>query len=456
MLLKDIINNFKTPLEFDINFKIEKEDILMILEAGRWAPSAENQQVWRFIAIDGAEMKKIVIESVKKQDPRLLNESNNLIEPILKSSFIFSKENFDSKTDKYKDNILESYIYDLKCANTASFFIISAHKDNRLGRIFGFTDIGGSLTNMILLSKNLGYSVRLIRNFNRDIIREKLNIHESFFVDHLLAIGKPVKESEKTELANKNYEDFYFHNQWGNPLKISEFKEEDSSFQDYDVEVVDPIVDRRSVRSYFETKDIADCIKFELIKAGMIIPLTINKPYIKIILIDDKNLIKDFAKNSKFVIQQSHVKQVPLIVAITYDCSNNSPAFYAETDTGAIIQSMILRAHSLGIGSCWIGAFSRRATKEILEIEGNWKIPSVAIFGYPKKYPKPTPRLSLGKIGYYNLWDVPIEKEKRSLIPNDHFLSIASRKFRNTRVKTILRNRKVGNPIGIPEFEELL
>ncbi len=128
----------------------------------------------------------------------------------------------------------------------------------------------------------------------------------------------------------------------------------------------------------------------------------------------------------------------------------------AAVDAGAIIQNILLRAHSLGVGSCWIGAFSRNKVSKILDIEENWHIPTIAIFGYPNKYPKPTPRKDLAKICFYNEWKVRVQKRHRRVLPNYHAPSIILRKVRNTRVKTPLRQRRVGDLKGIPEFERIM
>ncbi|HRT36706.1 MAG TPA: nitroreductase family protein, partial [Caldisericia bacterium] len=40
------------------NEKIKDEEILKIVEAGRWAPSASNNQPWRFIIVQNVELIK--------------------------------------------------------------------------------------------------------------------------------------------------------------------------------------------------------------------------------------------------------------------------------------------------------------------------------------------------------------------------------------------------------------
>jgi len=43
-----VLTNRRSPRSFDANAVISKEDLLGILEAARWAPSANNFQPWRF------------------------------------------------------------------------------------------------------------------------------------------------------------------------------------------------------------------------------------------------------------------------------------------------------------------------------------------------------------------------------------------------------------------------
>ena len=37
-----------SPRSFDANYKLSEHEVLSILEAARWAPSANNAQPWRF------------------------------------------------------------------------------------------------------------------------------------------------------------------------------------------------------------------------------------------------------------------------------------------------------------------------------------------------------------------------------------------------------------------------
>lgn len=455
MLLKEIINKWKYPKSFDEEVTLTHKEILKLIEAAHWAPSAENQQVWKFFVIEKEKKRNPVIDSIKRQDPRLKSTTHKIEKPVLDAKFVFTTDNFDALKDKYRDLIKDSHKNDINSSENASLFIIYTHSKKFLGNTFGSSDVGAAMLNTHIEAINLGYNCRWIRNFDRKFLRDKFNIPDKYIIDSILAIGKTETIGDHPEIVKKDFQDFFYINNWENNIEFSKF-EEDNEFKEYKVDAVDSILDRRSIRDFKEDKKIPYHNQYKLMKSAMMVPLTVNRPYLKVLLVEDINIIQQIANNSKiFIKRQKHVQQVPLITILAYDCSNNSPAFYAEVDTGAIIQSMLLRAHSLGIGSCWIGAFNRNEIKKILNIPDEWHIPTLAIFGYPNEYPSPTPRKDLGKICYYDEWKNPIKERERTIMPSSNFLSILFRRMKNGQKKSILRKRRVGRIENIPEFKKL-
>jgi nitroreductase len=52
-----VLANRWSPRAYDVNHTVSQHELLSILEAGRWAPSANNAQPWRFsIATRGSEL----------------------------------------------------------------------------------------------------------------------------------------------------------------------------------------------------------------------------------------------------------------------------------------------------------------------------------------------------------------------------------------------------------------
>jgi nitroreductase len=63
--LTDLLEKRWSPRAYDANHLISDEDLLSILEAGRWAPSANNGQPWRFsVAVRGSDVHAKVTEGL--------------------------------------------------------------------------------------------------------------------------------------------------------------------------------------------------------------------------------------------------------------------------------------------------------------------------------------------------------------------------------------------------------
>ncbi|MFQ6056398.1 MAG: nitroreductase family protein [Methanosarcinales archaeon] len=73
-------------------------------------------------------------------------------------------------------------------------------------------------------------------------------------------------------------------------------------------------------------------------------------------------------------------------------------------DVSAAIQNMLLTAHSMKLGSCWIGAFREEEIKEILEVPKEIKILAIIPIGYPDEDPLPPPRYLLDRVTHINKW----------------------------------------------------
>ena len=60
--MTDLLVSRWSPRSYDENHEISDQDLLSILEAGRWAPSSNNGQPWRFSAAKrGTELHKKVV-----------------------------------------------------------------------------------------------------------------------------------------------------------------------------------------------------------------------------------------------------------------------------------------------------------------------------------------------------------------------------------------------------------
>ena len=71
---------------------------------------------------------------------------------------------------------------------------------------------------------------------------------------------------------------------------------------------------------------------------------------------------------------------------------------WAIVDTTIALEHIVLVAHDLGFGTCWIGAFNEDELKKFLKIPDKYKVVALIVVGYPNEQPPPRPRKSLDEI----------------------------------------------------------
>jgi nitroreductase len=67
-------------------------------------------------------------------------------------------------------------------------------------------------------------------------------------------------------------------------------------------------------------------------------------------------------------------------------------------DAGIAGEHFILRATELGLGTCWIGWFNKKAVRELLNIPSGWDVPALITVGFPAEIPEPKDRRPVSEI----------------------------------------------------------
>jgi len=188
--------------------------------------------------------------------------------------------------------------------------------------------------------------------------------------------------------------------------------------------IIENIKSRRSVRSYLD-KDIPKELVEDIIEAGRYAPSALNKQPWEFVVISDKKLIKELSEIvtkkikriysllpilklfSKRLRDERNISALrktatiegdtvfytaPLIVFIV----SSKKSRYIATDCALAAENMALTAHSLGLGSCFIGRglfLSKNKTfYKKTGLGSKYKIHVCLVFGYPKEYPKSVPQ----------------------------------------------------------------
>jgi len=165
--------------------------------------------------------------------------------------------------------------------------------------------------------------------------------------------------------------------------------------------VLEAIKKRQSVRSY-QDKEIPEEILQQILEAGRLAPSASNGQGWKFIVVKDENLRKKLVpacKNQKFV------GEAPIVIAgcgtdPDYIMTNGEHTY--SIDLAIALDHMSLEAASLGLGTCWIGAFYQDQVKEILGVPESVRVVNLLTLGYPKELGIKTGRKLLSEIICYN------------------------------------------------------
>ena len=146
----------------------------------------------------------------------------------------------------------------------------------------------------------------------------------------------------------------------------------------------DRVVEKRqSIRNFSSKKvDWREVIK--AIDSALQAPSAGNMQTLRFIIVSDRDKIKKLADAS----QQDFVAKAQFVVVVCSDKSQIARMYedrtemYSRQNAGAAIEHFLLKIVDLGMASCWVGAFSDRVVKEILQIPDDIDVEAILPVGY--------------------------------------------------------------------------
>jgi len=166
------------------------------------------------------------------------------------------------------------------------------------------------------------------------------------------------------------------------------------------------ILDRRSIRRFTEQK-IEKQTLTELLTAAMYAPSAVNKQPWHFVVIDRKELMESIMEihpNAGMLSTASHA------VVVCGDEQLQHDDGYWVVDCGAATENLLLAAHALGLGGCWVGLHPRETRKNhisrLLGLPAHVQPFALVALGYPlEKRPRPD-RFHPEKVRH-NKWEDP-------------------------------------------------
>jgi len=167
-----------------------------------------------------------------------------------------------------------------------------------------------------------------------------------------------------------------------------------------DMGVLDAIRDRRSIRRYRPDPVPLDAIE-KIIDAGRWAPTGANRQYWKFIAVTDPKIMRMIKRVSPMMWGDS-----PAAILVCLDLDRSSLGEEARRGYGEIAgfpsQNIMLAAHALGLGTCPIGGFNKRAVTDILDVPDDMDVHLLITLGYPDEAPEKKPRRPMSEVAYLN------------------------------------------------------
>ncbi len=173
------------------------------------------------------------------------------------------------------------------------------------------------------------------------------------------------------------------------------------------MEVFDCVRSRRSIRKY-KDKEVEWDKVVTILEAGRLAPNAGNLQNLKFVVIRDEEKRK---KISEAALDQKWMIKAPVHIVVCSEPEKTKRFYgirgerlYTIQDGAAAIENMLLTAHSLGLGACWIGAYEEDIVRRILTLPEQAITHAIITIGYADEKPVMPPHNRLEHFVYLENW----------------------------------------------------
>jgi nitroreductase len=231
-ILKTIRERHSTREPFDPGRPVKKQDLKLILEAARWAPTANNMQNFEIILVDAKDRLDAIAKIPAEMSEAFLRENHEQLS--------FSKEELQIKkagmlaemfppawTNPEAWNPGSDYTSQLtflgrSVGETQLLLIVLYDSRKRApgseGDFLGHMSLGCVMENMWLMSQSLGIGFHVLTVFSDGHVEKKvrniLHIPQHMKIAFACALGHPTVDSDTSIRVRREIEDFVHHNQF--------------------------------------------------------------------------------------------------------------------------------------------------------------------------------------------------------------------------------------------------
>jgi nitroreductase len=167
------------------------------------------------------------------------------------------------------------------------------------------------------------------------------------------------------------------------------------------MDVFKAIKGRRSVRA-FTDESVSEKEIMKIIDAARWAPSAGNIQPWEFIVVQDAKTKRGLVEAA---LDQTFIQEAPIVIVA---CANptrsrrrygsRGASLYCLQDTAAAIQNIHLAAYSLGLATCWVGAFQEAEVRRVLNLPDDLRPVAIIPVGHPAEKPARTLRRPLSEV----------------------------------------------------------
>ena len=173
------------------------------------------------------------------------------------------------------------------------------------------------------------------------------------------------------------------------------------------METLECIKARASVRS-FRPEPVPEELVSKILEAAVNAPSAGNVQDWEFVVVRERSRKKAL---SEAAYGQGFVSQAPVVIVVCSDLERIFSSYgergrdvYSVQDSAAAAMALMLAACDLGLGTCWVGAFSEGKVRSLLGLPENIRPMAIIPLGYPAKKPRKPGRMELKKVVHSEMY----------------------------------------------------
>lgn len=167
--------------------------------------------------------------------------------------------------------------------------------------------------------------------------------------------------------------------------------------------LLDLIRSRRSIR-HFLPDPVPDEMIDQLLEAGRWAPSAGNRqPWVFVVIQDNEVRCQVAEYAAYYDDREARIAEAPLLIALCGQ--NDGPSRLMRGDVSMAGMQMMLQAHALGLGTCWVDGLDREQIARVLDTPRDTEIVAMLTVGFPAEMPPPPPRKPVDEIVHYDVYD---------------------------------------------------